>query len=65
MLGLSRVAGALLFLMRAGIDDPYEEPDKAEVVIQVSKEDGVLQAPEVMAQTLLGVLEESGILPSK
>lgn len=51
--------------MRAGIDDPYEEPDKAEVVIQVSKEDGVLQAPEVMAQTLLGVLEESGILPSK
>lgn len=49
----------------AGIDDPYEEPDNAEIVIEVSKEDGILQAPDVMAKTMLSYLESKGIVPGK
>lgn len=45
-----------------GIDDPYEEPQSAELVIEVSKEDGVLMAPEVMAAQLMDYLQTKGYL---
>ncbi|CAI5473631.1 unnamed protein product [Closterium sp. Yama58-4] len=45
-----------------GIDDPYEEPEAAEVVIEVAKEDGVLQPPEKMAADLIEYLDKKGIL---
>eukprot|EP00475_Leptophrys_vorax_P009814 TRINITY_DN16500_c0_g3_i1.p1 TRINITY_DN16500_c0_g3~~TRINITY_DN16500_c0_g3_i1.p1 ORF type:complete len:299 (-),score=31.16 TRINITY_DN16500_c0_g3_i1:87-983(-) len=45
-----------------GIDDPYEEPEAAELVIEVSKDDGVLQPPEKMALQMIKFLEEKGIL---
>jgi hypothetical protein len=45
-----------------GIDDPYEEPQAAELVIEVSKEDGVLMAPEKMAAQLMDYLKSKGYL---
>lgn len=45
-----------------GIDDPYEEPQAAELVIEVSKEDGVLMAPEKMAAQLMDYLKTMGYL---
>ena len=46
----------------AGIDDPYEEPEAAEVVVEVAKEDGVLLPPELMAQSLIKYLTDKGFL---
>ena len=40
-----------------GIDDPYEAPDKAEIVIDTEK-----MKPEVAAETILNYLEERGYL---
>ena len=49
----------------AGIDDPYEEPETAEVVVEVAKEDGVLLPPELMAQSLIKYLTDKGFLYAK
>jgi adenylylsulfate kinase-like enzyme len=47
---------------RAGIDDPYEEPSAAEVVLEARAADGQMAQPELMAQTLLDFLDEKGFL---
>ena len=39
-----------------GIDDPYEEPDKAELVIEAAGPDGVLRRPEDQAVQILTYL---------
>ena len=45
-----------------GIDDPYEEPEDAEIVMQVATEDGVLAPPEKMAAAIIEILEQKGFL---
>lgn len=45
-----------------GIDDPYEEPEDPEIVMEVSNEEGNLIAPEVMADYVIQYLEEKGFL---
>lgn len=60
--GLYKLARAGKIKGFTGIDDPYEEPEEAEVTIEVSKEDGVLLAPELMAKNLIKFLEEKGFL---
>eukprot|EP00897_Mesotaenium_endlicherianum_P001420 jgi/Mesen1/1305/ME000013S00798 len=60
--GLYKLARAGKIKGFTGIDDPYEEPDKAELVVEVAKEDGILEAPEKMAETLIKFLESKGFL---
>lgn len=60
--GLYKAARAGKIKGFTGIDDPYEEPENAEIVVEVSKEDGVLQAPEKMAEELITFLDERGYL---
>ena len=43
-------------------DYDAEEPEAAELVMEVSKEDGVLKPPEKMAEVLIDFLEEKGYL---
>lgn len=62
--GLYKLARAGKIKGFTGIDDPYEEPENAEIVIEVSKDDGVLKAPEAMAQTMLSYLEGKDIVPA-
>ena len=47
-----------------GIDDPYEEPLDAEIVMEVAKEggDGTLAPPEKMAAAIIEILEQKGYL---
>mmetsp|Transcript_44459 Transcript_44459/g.74170 ORF Transcript_44459/g.74170 Transcript_44459/m.74170 type:complete len:270 (+) Transcript_44459:74-883(+) len=60
--GLYKAARAGKIKGFTGIDDPYEEPENPEFVIEVSKEDGVLLAPEKMAVTVLDYLKNKGYL---
>lgn len=60
--GLYKAARAGKIKGFTGIDDPYEEPENAEIVMEVSKEDGVLMAPEKMAVTVLDYLKTKGYL---
>jgi len=60
--GLYKAARAGKIKGFTGIDDPYEEPQAAELVIEVSKEDGVLMAPEKMAAQLMDYLKSKGYL---
>ena len=60
--GLYKAARAGKIKGFTGIDDPYEEPEAAELVMEVSKEDGVLKPPEKMAEVLIDFLEEKGYL---
>lgn len=50
-----------------GIDDPYEEPENAEVVIEAAGADGKLRRPEDQAAQILQFLRGNGYLspPSK
>jgi len=60
--GLYKAARAGKIKGFTGIDDPYEEPVKPELTIQVSGEDGKLEAPAVMAAELISYLEGKGYL---
>ena len=62
--GLYKAARAGKIKGFTGIDDPYEEPLCAEIVMEVAKEggDGTLAAPEKMAAAIIAVLEEKGYL---
>jgi adenylylsulfate kinase len=50
-----------------GIDDPYEEPKNAELVIEAAGQDGKLRRPEDQAKQILDFLRSNGYLspPSK
>ena len=43
-----------------GIDDPYEEPDQAEITIESEK-----NSPPVLAGQVLVWLERAGVIPSR
>lgn len=45
-----------------GIDDPYEEPENAELVIEAAGPDGKLRRPEDQAAQILAFLREKGFL---
>ena len=42
---------------RAGIDDPYEAPEHAEITLDVDDPQGRRQSPEAMARIILAYLE--------
>jgi len=60
--GLYKAARAGKIKGFTGIDDPYEEPENAEIVMEVSKDDGVLMAPEKMAVHVMDYLKTNGYL---
>ena len=62
--GLYKAARAGKIKGFTGIDDPYEEPLDAEIVMEVAKEggDGTLAPPEKMAAAIIDVLEKKGFL---
>ncbi|CAI7882691.1 unnamed protein product [Closterium sp. NIES-53] len=62
--GLYKKARAGIIKGFTGIDDPYEEPTAAEVVMEVAGEEGAMQSPEAMAAMLIDYLEHHGFLPS-
>jgi adenylylsulfate kinase len=43
-----------------GINDPYEEPEKAEITIESEK-----NSPPVLAEQVLVWLERAGVIPSR
>ena len=43
-----------------GIDDPYEAPTKAEIVLHHAQPDGTIISPDDMAASVLDYLEEHG-----
>ncbi len=45
-----------------GIDDPYEEPESAELVIEAAGPDGKLRRPEDQASQILTFLRAKGYL---
>ncbi|MEW5301479.1 MAG: hypothetical protein WDW36_004338 [Sanguina aurantia] len=60
--GLYKKARAGLLKGFTGIDDPYEEPDAAEVVLQACNPDGSKRSPDSMAAELLDYLKMEGYL---
>ena len=42
-----------------GVDDPYEEPEKAEIVLDTES-----ASPEESAQAVIAKLEEMGLVPA-
>ena len=60
--GLYKAARAGKIKGFTGIDDPYEEPLNAEIVMEVAKEDGVLAPPEKMAAAIIEILDQKGFL---
>ena len=62
--GLYKAARAGKIKGFTGIDDPYEEPLNAEIVMEVAKEggDGTLAPPEKMAAAIIEMLEQKGYL---
>lgn len=60
--GLYKKARAGLLKGFTGIDDPYEEPDAAEVVLQPYNPDGSKRSAESMAAELLEYLQKEGYL---
>jgi len=63
--GLYKAARAGKIKGFTGIDDPYEEPDNAEIVIEVHDEAGNMNSPELMASKILEQLEAGGYLSCK
>ena len=43
--------------MDAGIDDPYEVPERPEIALNVNDAQGKRQSPEAMARIILTYLE--------
>ncbi|PSC74484.1 adenylylsulfate kinase [Micractinium conductrix] len=60
--GLYKAARAGKIKNFTGIDDPYEEPDKAEIVVDARDAAGNMQSAEDMAATIMQYLEERGYL---
>ena len=61
--GLYKAARAGKLKGFTGIDDPYEEPLNAEIVVEAKKEaSDELEAPEAMASTILDYLSTKGYL---
>eukprot|EP00200_Dunaliella_tertiolecta_P010022 CAMPEP_0202385050 /NCGR_PEP_ID=MMETSP1127-20130417/58552_1 /ASSEMBLY_ACC=CAM_ASM_000462 /TAXON_ID=3047 /ORGANISM="Dunaliella tertiolecta, Strain CCMP1320" /LENGTH=259 /DNA_ID=CAMNT_0048985077 /DNA_START=86 /DNA_END=865 /DNA_ORIENTATION=- len=60
--GLYKKARAGLIKGFTGIDDPYEEPDAAEVVMDAYDAQGKQRSPEVLAAELINFLEAKGYL---
>ena len=60
--GLYKAARAGKIKGFTGIDDPYEEPENAEIEMKVAGEDGVLAPPREMAQQMVKILEAKGFL---
>ena len=61
--GLYKAARAGKIKGFTGIDDPYEEPLNAEIVVEAKKEaSDELEAPEAMASTILDYLSTKGYL---
>ncbi|KAI3424272.1 hypothetical protein D9Q98_009626 [Chlorella vulgaris] len=60
--GLYKAARAGKIKGFTGIDDPYEEPLAAELVIDAKDEAGTMQSAEAMAATIMHFLEEKGYL---
>lgn len=60
--GLYKAARAGKIKGFTGIDDPYEEPQNAEIEMEVAKEDGVLAPPQQMAEQIADYLEKKGFL---
>lgn len=60
--GLYKAARAGKIKGFTGIDDPYEEPLTAELVIDAKDESGNMQSAEDMAATIIAYLEQRGYL---
>ncbi|OUS48844.1 putative adenosine-5'-phosphosulfate kinase [Ostreococcus tauri] len=60
--GLYKAARAGKIKGFTGIDDPYEEPENAEIEMEVAKEDGVLAPPREMAEKIIEYLDKKGFL---
>jgi len=60
--GLYKAARAGKIKGFTGIDDPYEEPENAEIEMEVAKEDGILAPPREMASKIIDYLEAKGFL---
>lgn len=60
--GLYKAARAGKIKGFTGIDDPYEEPTEPEIIMEVSKSDGIMKPPEKMAGEILSYLEQKGYL---
>lgn len=60
--GLYKAARAGKIKGFTGIDDPYEEPENAEIEMEVAKEDGILAPPREMASKIIDYLEAKGLL---
>lgn len=53
---------SILVHCSAGIDDPYEEPQAAECVLEAYDASGKQRKPEDLAQELLDYLTNKGLL---
>lgn len=60
--GLYKAARAGKIKNFTGIDDPYEEPDAAEIVVQAKDSAGTYATAEDMAAEILNFLEAKGYL---
>ena len=60
--GLYKAARAGKIKGFTGIDDPYEEPENAEIEMKVAGEDGILAPPREMALEMVKILEQKGFL---
>lgn len=60
--GLYKAARAGKIKNFTGIDDPYEEPDNAEIVIDAKDESGKMASAESMAGIIVEYLEKKGYL---
>jgi adenylylsulfate kinase len=62
--GLYKAARAGKIKHFTGIDDPYEEPENAEVVVDAKDSSGKMASAEDMAGMIMSYLEEKGYLKS-
>ena len=60
--GLYRLARQGKIKGFTGIDDPYEAPQHAEIVLEHADGQGAQVTPEAMASTVVGFLEAHGHL---
>ncbi len=57
--GLYKLARAGKIKGFTGVDDPYEEPENAEIVLEARHADGSLRCPQEMAAQVMCYLEVS------
>ena len=61
--GLYKKARAGLIKGFTGIDDPYEEPEAAELVLEARDPQGKQYTPQVLAARILEFLSKKGYIP--